>query len=134
MKEIRKGSRLRLPHYRVYTRLGCSEIKGVGVFAIRDIKKGTRIFYGDSEKLVWLEKRKIEKLPEEIRKFYKDFCVFRGDLCGCPKNFNNLTVSWYLNHSKDPNVVCDQNYDFFALRDIKKGEELTVDYETYSDE
>lgn len=53
---------------------------------------------------------------------------------GCPKNFNQLTIAWYLNNSTDPNVGCDSNYNFFALRNIKKGEEITADYSTYSDD
>ncbi len=52
---------------------------------------------------------------------------------GCPKNFNQLTPSWYLNHSDHPNVAFDSNDEFFALRDIRANEELTVDYSTYSE-
>ena len=44
-----------------------------------------------------------------------------------------MTVSWYLNHSNNPNVEIDANYHFFAKRSIRRGEELTVDYRTYSD-
>lgn len=84
--------------------------------------------------MVWIEKSKIDKLPKAMNKLYQDFCVFKGNLVGCPKNFNVLTVAWYFNHSKTPNVICDENYNFVALRDVKKDEELTVDYETYSDE
>jgi hypothetical protein len=43
-----------------------------------------------------------------------------------------MTVAWYLNHSKTPNVGCDQDYTFFALRNIRNGEELTADYHTYN--
>jgi SET domain-containing protein len=46
---------------------------------------------------------------------------------------NPLTVAWYLNHSKTPNVGCDKDYIFSALRDIKEGEELTADYHTYNE-
>jgi len=44
-----------------------------------------------------------------------------------------LTPAWYLNDSQTgPNVYCDAHYDFFAMRDIKEGEELKADYSTYS--
>jgi len=34
-----------------------------------------------------------------------------------------------------PNVYCDpKTYQFFALRDIRAGEELTVNYSTYSEQ
>ena len=38
-----------------------------------------------------------------------------------------------MNESKTPNTRCDENYDFYAKRPISIGEELTVDYETFSD-
>jgi hypothetical protein len=77
--------------------------------------------------------RGFRQLPRPIWKLYEDFAVFRGPECGCPTNFNSLTVSWYLNHSNEPNVGCDKQFDFFALRDIEPGEELTADYSSYSD-
>ena len=132
---MRKDSKIkaRLPHYKVFTRIRRSKTHGVGIHAICDIKKGTYIFYGDDEPIFWVEKRKLKGLSGEIKKLYEDFCIIKGNLYGCPKNFNQLTPSWYLNDSKNPNVACDKNYNFYALRDIRKGEELTVDYETYSD-
>lgn len=126
-----------MPHEGVYTRLYCSPIHGVGIVAIRDIKKNTLIFEGDDEDLIWIGKREIVNLPPEVRKLYDDFAVIKGDKYGCPANFNLLTPAWYLNEPKpgdEPNVGANQEYEFFALRDIRKGEELTVRYCTYSDE
>jgi hypothetical protein len=45
-------------------------------------------------------------------------------------------MSWYLNDpnpDEEPNVQCIDNYEFKALRTIKRGEELTVNSKTYSD-
>lgn len=127
----------RPPHYGVYTRLGCSEIHGVGVFAIRPIKKGTHIFYGDEPKIVWISKQKLRGVPRTIKKLYEDFAIIKDDgaLYGCPENFNLLTVSWYINESDNPNIGCDiaKNYSFYALRDIESDEELTVNYSSYSE-
>lgn len=123
----------KLPHYKVYTRIGQSNIHGVGLFAIRPIRKGTHIFYGDDEDIIWVRAKKLKSLPKEIKRLYEDFCIKKDDFYGCPKNFNLLTPAWYLNHSDKPNIGCDKLYNFFALRDIKKGEELTVDYRKYSD-
>lgn len=123
-----------LPHNGVFTRLRPSMIHGVGVFAIKDIPKDTNIFTGDNSKMVWVNKGEIEKQEPAIRDLYDDFCIIQGNKYYCPDNFNNLSVGWYLNESKDnPNVGCDDNYDFYALRDIKKDEELTVDYSTFSE-
>ncbi len=129
-----------LPHIGVYTRIKRSEVdeNGVGVFAIQSIKKGTNIFPGDIARMVPVDGKQIRKLPKAIKKLYEEFCVIKkrknGKIYLCPKSFNLLTVAWYINDSDTPNVRCDKNYDFFALRNIRAGEELTADYSTYSDE
>ncbi|OGN02433.1 MAG: hypothetical protein A2655_01745 [Candidatus Yanofskybacteria bacterium RIFCSPHIGHO2_01_FULL_43_42] len=100
------------PHEDVYVRLMSSRIHGIGCFAIRDIPAGTNPFEHSSGKMIWIGRNFIEgrtlelKLPRELKKLYRDFCVRRGDNYGCPENFNQLDVSWYLNHSKKPNMVC----------------------------
>ena len=40
-----------------------------------------------------------------------------------------MSVIRYLNHSKTPNAY-HKNYNYYALRDIKAGEEITIDYNT----
>ncbi len=127
-----------LPHHDVYTRLRESAIDGVGVFAIRRIKKGMKLFPDDNTRMVWIDKSRTRREPAEIRRLYEDFAVIRGGLCGCPRSFNQMTMAWYLNEPKQgdrPNVRCDaETYEFYALRNIRSGEELTVDYETFSEE
>jgi SET domain-containing protein len=122
-----------LPHDQVYVRIAASEIHGVGVRAIRSIKKGTYIFQGDDDKLRWIRRSRLKRLAKEHRKLYDDFCIKKGKWYGCPRNFNLMTPAWYLNHSPTPNVASDASYRFFALRDIRVGEELTANYETYSE-
>ncbi len=39
-----------------------------------------------------------------------------------------------MNDSKKPNTGCDENYDFYSLRKIATHEELTINYETFSEE
>jgi len=124
-----------LPHIGVYTRLGRSKTHGVGVFAIRKIKRGTKVFGSDDTGMVWIDKYKTERLPNRVKNLYKDFAVLKNGRYGCPASFNQLTPSWYLNESRtNPNVKCDENYDFFATRDIKAGEELLASYPQYSDD
>lgn len=126
-----------LPHDRVLTRLKASKIQGVGVFAITEIAEGTPLFVGDNEELLWVEEKKLSKLPAHFRKLYEDFAVIKERRYGCPTTFNRLTMSWYLNEPRvgaESNVRCDPTtYEFFAKQRIKRGEELTVDYSTYSD-
>jgi SET domain-containing protein len=128
----------KLPHGGCYTRIRLSRIHGVGVFAIRRIKKGTSIFPDDNQEIEWIDNSDLKKLPPEIRKMYDDFCIIKdgGKKYGCPSSFNRLTISWYLNEpwrNQEPNVECRDDYMFYALRDIAVGEELTVNYETYSE-
>jgi hypothetical protein len=65
----------KLPHHNNYTRLRPSKIHGVGVFAIRKIKKGMLIFADDDQPIKWVDRKQIRKLPPGIRKLYDDFCI-----------------------------------------------------------
>jgi SET domain-containing protein len=123
----------RLPHSGVYTRLRPSKIHGVGVFAIQNIKKGTYIFPEDNDRITWVDERQLRDIPTPLGRLYKDFAIIKGKKYGAPRNFDRLTTAWYLNHSKKPNVAIDRNFRFYALLYIRAGEELTVDYDTYSD-
>jgi hypothetical protein len=122
------------PHHRVYVRLKPSKIHkgGVGVFAIRPIPKGTSVFSGENEKLVWTDSKSLPK-SLYFRDLYTDFGVLREGRYATPENFNSIGPGWYLNNSKKPNVSCDENLDFIAIRNIATGEELTADYASYSD-
>ena len=121
------------PHSGVYVRLRPSKLdrKGVGVFAIRKIPKATRIFADENEELCWIPKAVLPK-GKALRELYDDFAVIKGDRYGCPTSFNRLTPAWFMNESKKPNTRSDENYDFYTLREIAAGEELTVDYSTFS--
>jgi SET domain-containing protein len=45
------------------------------------------------------------------------------------QGIQTLCITHFLNHSKQPNLTTTPDGDIFiAVRDIKKGEELTVDY------
>ena len=126
--------RSRWPHDHVYARIGRSRIHGVGVRAIRDIPKGTRVFRGEDERVTWLSRAAVRRLPPAFRSLYEDFGILSGNRIGVPRTLNMLSVGWYLNHSPRPNVEADEAGRFFALRRIRKGEELTADYRTFSDE
>lgn len=120
-----------LPHLSVYTRLRPSKVHGVGVFAIRPIKQGTRLFDSDEE-LVWVDESDVKRLASSVRKLYEDFAIIKDGKYGCPSNFNRLTMAWYLNDSDRPNVIVDDNYNMRAARDISEGEELTIDSSKFS--
>ncbi|HEX8620355.1 MAG TPA: SET domain-containing protein [Allosphingosinicella sp.] len=129
----------KLPHEGVWVRLGVSAIEGVGVFAIRTIPKGTDIFANDRVPLTWVSRADLEEagLSEAERALYDDFGIRRGDRIGCPANFHNLTPGWYLNEppaGEEANVGTEDGLTFLAARDIAEGEELTIDYGSFSDQ
>jgi uncharacterized protein len=124
----------RAPHDDVYARIGPSRIHGVGVRAIRDIRAGTLVFHGESERVVWMSRAAVRRMPRAIRALYEDFGMVSGDRIGVPPTLNMLSVGWYVNHSDRPNIEAGDDSRFRALRRIRKGEELTADYRTFVDE
>lgn len=98
---------------------------GVGVFAVHDIGANTylRVFGDEDNPNDVSVVRKKEDVPE----FFRSYCVDRGDALRCPKDFGCMEVGWFMNHSKTPNAFV-RDREFYALRDIVSGEEITVDY------
>jgi len=102
---------------------------GIGVFAAHDIKAETylRFFGEETEVTTEATTETVVRKKEDIPEFFRQYCLERGDTLRCPKDFGRMEVGWHLNHSKTPNAY-HRNYNFYALRDIKKGEEITIDY------
>jgi len=102
---------------------------GVGVFCTHGIRKGSklRLFPGPDLRFVPNEKQEGNPLLEI-------FCDRYGieDRHGnrVAHDFGCMEIGWYLNHSETPTAHHDENYDYFASRDIQAGEEITIDYNT----
>jgi SET domain-containing protein len=94
---------------------------GIGVFAAEDIIKGAEVFTVVDSPAVLRPKSEV---PAEFEKF----CIEQDDdMYLAPKRFDRMEVTWFLNHSYKPNIV--RNGDVYhAIRDIKKGEEVIMDY------
>jgi len=109
-------------------RLKPSAIEGVGVFAVHNIVKGTKLML----KPDGYKSRKLKK--KDIPQEFSGYCVKDEDGVHerCPNAFNHMWLCWFLNHSDKPNAEGDDNDNFmyYALRDIKAGEEITIDYKT----
>lgn len=104
------------------------------MFAIRDIPKGTRLFVGDVGQTVRIPVPDVETLGDpELRQMYLDFCPVVDNHFVAPIDFNQMTMSWYLNHSDAPNVTALRELQFVTSRVVAAGEELTVDYTAFSD-
>ncbi len=122
----------------IYCRLKPSKIEGVGIFAIRDIPKGVKLFKTSKKiKFIGINPDLIfdnPKIDDEAKKMVKDFCAIeKGKLYLPDISLNEMDIGFFINYSRKPNVSSRNGEDFFALRDIKKGEELTVDYSSYCD-
>jgi uncharacterized protein len=121
------------PHRNLYTRIKASS-KGVGLFAIRGIPKGTQLFVGDVGNTIRILVSTIDKISDaEVRQMYTDFCPVVDKYFIAPSDFNQMTMSWYMNHSNEPNVTVVPDLQFVTSRVIHVGEELTVNYTTFSD-
>jgi len=107
--------------------LGASKIHGIGVFTLKDVKKGDKLHIN----LVtndWYSPIELGSVSPEIKNYLierwptildgSDF-VYPFDILPC-----------YLNHSDKPNY--DPMTDL-ALEDIKKGKEVFEDYGKYKD-
>lgn len=121
----------------VFTRLAPSKIHGIGVFAIKQIPKGTNPFRGDGITYgsIPLSKKELREVPRAVRKLVHDMCAIEDGYHWVPDTgIEKITKSWYLNHSTHPNVRVVSGGEFVTTRTINIGEELTADYRTYSEE
>ena len=106
-----------------------STISGVGVFAMYDIKEGTHMrLFGDGSYKDSFRKLKYEDVPD----FFETYCLYKEDGVLCPPDFGQMFIGWYLNHSSEPNIF-HKDYQYYANRDIKAGEEIFVDYNSFNE-
>jgi len=116
---------------KTYCRLQPSGKHGVGVFAIKDIPKGVNPFETeDHEKTVEITTQELKGIDREVKKMVEDFSFFKDGIYYLGEySLNGMNISYFLNTSKTPNMKSlNGGEDFITAREIKKGEELTVDY------
>jgi len=116
----------------VWATLGPSKIHGIGVIAIRDIPKGTKITdhsVGNmNNDFVCVKLDDFKKIHYEIRKLILDRTIFQEDaeMLVFPSPNSEQTLRSFMNHSGSPNSDGE-----FTLCDIKKGDEITEDYQSF---
>ena len=135
---------------KIYFRVKPSDNHGVGLFAIKDIPKGTNIIEGLPFNItkpfyVKLPRIILKDTHPNVVKLIKDMNLnFTSKFYDKIDKFNNSGYFTYwlypykeyiyiefMNHSKDPNLNCviDKfNEKIYTIRDVKEGEELTTDY------
>ena len=103
-----------------------SKIDKNGLYASRNIKKGTRIIEYKG-KIITAKQSELDPKFDNLKAIYLFNINKRFDLDGNFK-FNTARL---INHSCDPNCEVDGvglKLWIYALKDIKKNEELTYDY------
>jgi uncharacterized protein len=106
-----------------------SRLHGRGVFALRRIRKGTRIieYLGDRVSHREADRRYGHKPPDDSHTFL--FIVDRAIVIDGGSSGNDAR---FINHSCDPNcesLIDDRRVFIEAIRTIQPGDELTYDYQ-----
>lgn len=120
----------------VKTIVGTSPIAGIGLFTDQDIFKGTIVWLFQKGFDLKLDPKAISNFPEVAQDYLSTYAYAskQSGLLICPMDNGR-----FLNHSTNPNldvifkdgVAEDIN---IANRDIKKGQELTIDYQMFDSE
>lgn len=97
-----------------------SSIDGEWVFAARDFKKGEKVLHRDISKTV--SKSLFQKMTKK-QKDYISFVEGKYIVMQSPEKF--------INHSCEANTTA-KNFCDVAIRDIKKWEEITGNYDEVS--
>jgi hypothetical protein len=119
----------------IKTKIGVSNIHGVGVFALTDIKEGEQVF----PKWEWesgiyvIPNNRLKEIPTEVLELLDMY--FINDECGYKiirlfKGLNFITNSYSFCNSAY-NTEFEKNISFtgVALKDIQKGDEILEWYE-----
>lgn len=107
----------------VCMRIAPSDIHGVGVVAIKDIQKGKKLFADRAPHPYKVSEGNLSKMFPEVRELITE--RFPQATKGKGFVYPDAFLQGYMNHSDDPNYC---NITDVALKDIKKGEEITEDY------
>ncbi len=128
----------------VYCRIGVSKVSGVGVIAIKDIPKNVNPFRTPTSecvnnKVIEIPKTELKNIDDGVKKLLDDFYDSGKTYPVSVNGLNNMDISFYLNHSKTPNMkviyLDNCNYNIFvSTRLIKSGEELFFDYDEFNNQ
>ncbi len=103
---------------------------GVGVFALRPIKRATILFADvvpDRDYTTW---DKLEGVDLAVIKYLKKMCNTTEDGFYLSQTINNINLAYYVNHSNYPNVQHNREIDrYIAITDIPQGEEILCKYD-----
>lgn len=107
----------------VVTRIAPSPVHGVGVFAIRDLQAGRRLYLDAVPQVHRISKGNLGKLFPEVRQILTERWprVFIDSVVAYP----DARYQAYVNHSENYNYDCLTDT---LIEDVKAGEEITENY------
>ncbi len=113
-------------HYKVY--IAKSDIHGVGLRAINDIKKGEKVFYYRTigTKPLSIKDLLSKNVSQRVIDVLKRIYYSKDDILYVHREPVLHHVN-FMNHSFDPNMIFDEG-NYIAKRDIKADEEVTLDF------
>jgi len=97
--------------------------KGIGIFTNQDILKGDKIWYHDDFFVKTFTKNDIFWMNDISKSFIEKYAWSVDN----ETYYMSLDNERFINHSFNPNVEEDGLF-MVAIKNIKKGEELTCDY------
>jgi len=100
---------------------------GIGVFAITEIPIDYTLFQDVTSDRDFIEFDLIN--DQRIRSYLQTMCNSNNQGIWLSRTYNNINMSYYINHSTTPNVIHDLQTDrYITIRQINPGEELTCLY------
>ena len=102
---------------------------GVGLFAIRPIKKGDVLLQDVTADTTFIQWAELTGLHQDVKSYLNTMCNSTTDGIFLSRTPNNINLAYFVNHSDSPNVTHDLTLDeFVALRDIEVDEEIVCVY------
>lgn len=113
----------------IETEIKQSEIHGMGLFCVELIPKGTKVWSFHPLFDVVIDETQLAQLPPPAHAFLQMYAyrsVETGEL------IVNVDQSRHMNHADEPTLVSDADSNYYAVRDLPPGTELTCDYREFA--
>ena len=102
-------------------------LERIVICAAQDIPAGTYLPIFAAKDYRLMRKKTLANMP--MSEVFASYCVLDSSGVHAPSNFNRMSIGWYITHSDNPTAL-HRNYRYYAARDIKAGEVITVDFKT----
>jgi SET domain-containing protein len=102
---------------------------GVGVFSIKPIKSGVVVFRDVVPDNTYINFNELNGVGDDVLNYLKNMCNCNDNGLYLSRTVNNINISYFINHSDNPNVEHDLTLDVYrTIRDIDIDEELLCFY------